>query len=1445
MAQSKNNFIKSRMNKDLDDRLIPNGEYRDALNISISQAEDQNVGTVSTVLGNVKLTDFGLTSNCEAKIIGVFADETNKSVFVFITNFIDTSFNKLNNFPSDNAICQIWQRNIETNINTKLVEGKFLNFAINNPILNINLIEDLLFFTDNRNQPRKINITKANPGGLIAPVYYTNEDQISVAKYYPCDPISLLNNYVTYFTISATGGSGDPLNPNFYSQLVGEIVPTTVVGSSNGSGMLIKIISATSDGGILNVEIVNQGTNYSNGDVVNVAPKSGTAQITLAVEEQSTMKDKCTELLPVTAIANKASGTTLTSGASYATNVPGSYTYLLPFLNCLVSIKDSAGLDITPLGAKITTLTSGGGGIANVTISWIPSGETLTGVSTITAGRNPDYDPNWPGDCEFLKDKFVRFAYRFKFDDNEYSLISPFTQPCFIPKQNGYFISNNQQEAYETTELTFFENSVNSVGLKIFCPEFLDSSTNNFSSLNEKMHIEAIDIIYKEDSETALKIVDTIQLEDFVNLNQNFLLYDYQSRAPFRVLPEREIIRVSDVVPLRSLTQEVSGNRVIYGNYTDGHTSNSTLNYSVASSEKFDESISTLKKEYQNHTLKQNRTYQVGVVLSDRYGRQSDVILSSLDNSTQTTGAVNYYGSTIFHPFYSSGFSTRLVSSGGTWGGDSLQIQFNSLIPENTGQVGYPGLFRGTLSSDIISNLYPGSGYTSSTNIATTGGTGTGLTVDFITFKPTIASYIVSVTINQPGSGYLNGDVITINDPANSQPSSGTNYATFIYKAGQNPNLTGWYSYKVVVKQDEQEYYNVYLPGILNNEINSDGSTNSTKATLSLFADNVNKIPQDLTDVGPTQSSFNSSEKLSIRVNNNSSTANEQFYPGTSTEDVINLSELSSLGFNLNRQSQGVRSNAGSGVTEILLTGFLNDIQPGSAITGVTNTGANVADLTLSDGYYVKAYVSDNTTDSKIILNKALGSSGVTTTDVISFSPPGVVFNSNNNPIVGSLSTTSSIGVSADNNFATILAVAETSPVKSNLNIFYETSTSGKISELNPAITIGSPVTSIGSITGIQFSLNENAGSGVISVTNNFNPLNLNNQNVIDVNATGEIINVVDGNNTQRPNLFTLNNNNGNFSISKNSGVSFFVGNDSNATNFIFTIKLSLDNVDVFETFQGIISNTQPSFTPTPTLLTAPNDTYALPILFDNIPQPLRSQIIPSNTGPIQILKGLNGSSDTALQDKDLTWEITSIKCIDGDNIPADVNQIALVTGLDPYSFNPSNPDYDEDAANLVTQTLLNQYEQNKVYFPAKADGSPDTNKRGSDNWKILQNQELITTPYSGSNFSFADSTLIQIVGGTATALGYQAGVDSVGIIAPGLAGNSQSYSVDLDGQPNFFQSYINFFNQNNPVNNPAQDVNFDALVFLAFATFQVTIQLKDGAGAALQDDIVLKIKYT
>ena len=36
MPEMKNNFQRGRMNKDLDERIVPDGEYRDALNVEIA-----------------------------------------------------------------------------------------------------------------------------------------------------------------------------------------------------------------------------------------------------------------------------------------------------------------------------------------------------------------------------------------------------------------------------------------------------------------------------------------------------------------------------------------------------------------------------------------------------------------------------------------------------------------------------------------------------------------------------------------------------------------------------------------------------------------------------------------------------------------------------------------------------------------------------------------------------------------------------------------------------------------------------------------------------------------------------------------------------------------------------------------------------------------------------------------------------------------------------------------------------------------------------------------------------------------------------------------------------------------------------------------------------------------------------------------------------------------
>ena len=206
-----------------------------------------------------------------------------------MTNYVDTSSDKLSNFAPSAATCNIGVYNILTSTATVIVNGYFLNFSKCSPILGVNLIDNNLFFSDNRNQPRKINVTTA----LNDTSYYNSEDKISLPKYYPYDPIALVINEVVGLTIGGTQTGTYVVEKN------------TGTTGGTGSGLTINIDTVSSSGptagNVTAVSINSPGQGYTNGDVVQVVQRSGSGsglQITLAVEATSTMKDVVSPTLP-------------------------------------------------------------------------------------------------------------------------------------------------------------------------------------------------------------------------------------------------------------------------------------------------------------------------------------------------------------------------------------------------------------------------------------------------------------------------------------------------------------------------------------------------------------------------------------------------------------------------------------------------------------------------------------------------------------------------------------------------------------------------------------------------------------------------------------------------------------------------------------------------------------------------------------------------------------------------------------------------------------------------------------------------------------------------------------------------------------------------------------------------------------------------------------------
>ena len=968
MSEIKNTFVGSKMNKDLDSRLIPNGEYREGQNISVSTSEGSDVGALENIRGNIKITDFNLLGK-DLEVIGHYEDPANSRIYFFITNFSDSSIDSLRNNSSpsetitlngvtsvrngaDHYICYCQIPNFQSTFDVDnvtfatLVTGTFLNFSKTHPVLGVNLLEDLLFWTDNRNQPRKINVLKA-----IASVnHYTTEDHISVAKYAPYNSISFLKN-INGFTESTLINEKDEWLPSFFG-LPGVIYNRAAVGQPVDEVLVFS----------------NATTRLT--DYLPAGNPSYDIRIISAAEE------KISEAAVLTIVADAT----------------GDFIYL-----------ETIPSGTPPTSTPITNIED--------TLFW-ESGTFLFQL------RNPYYNASFAGDKTLLEDKFVRFSYRFKFEDNEYSLTAPFSQHAFVPKQYGYFIGKDEDQTRESSTVNFMENQITSAGLVIDLPYSPDT-------IVEKLKIEEIQLLYKASDEENLKVIKDLKIRDITgsvsslsiknngsnygagvynnvvltggsgsgckatitisgagrvtlvvltNFGEGYLandiltvpplgggsqtgsggelsitlssaiIYNYNSEKPIKVLPEKEIVRVSDIIPLRAATQEVVGNRVIYGNFLQNNRTIDSLRYSVSKINKGTNTADS-KKEFLNHSLKQNRSYQAGIVLQDRYGRSSNVIISE-DQSTFNSS---------FYSDYSNGGIDPL-----NWGGDSLKITFDELIPTEK-QKEYNGIWNSTT------------------------------------------------------------------------------------------NPLGWYTYKVVIKQQEQDYYNVYTAGNLSGDFVFEEyktrlqySNTSTVSQIALFNDNINKVPRNLKEVGPSDNVYSSETTLYNRVKQTHRGSDESPQVANTGEQNRNPSRIEIVNVKPFREIGEWTTKKNIDMYYYLMG------ENGSVQSGVVeNTWIYPGYQATVDPFFMKN--NRNPLIATLRVSERLGYTNLQQRSI----------------------TAPSGGVSFTDVFAKNLNVFETSPFKSSIDIYYETSTSGLISDFNNNIISGSGTPIPGGLSDINIEFPE------------------------------------------------------------------------------------------------------------------------------------------------------------------------------------------------------------------------------------------------------------------------------------------------------------------------------------------------------------------------------------
>ena len=113
MADFTRNFIAGRMNKVVDQRLLPEGEYVDAMNVRMGSTENAEVGVIENTKGNISLTSLayldGTPLSTEARCIGAIDDSANETLYWFVHDpaFTLGATGKLDLIVSYNVLSEI------------------------------------------------------------------------------------------------------------------------------------------------------------------------------------------------------------------------------------------------------------------------------------------------------------------------------------------------------------------------------------------------------------------------------------------------------------------------------------------------------------------------------------------------------------------------------------------------------------------------------------------------------------------------------------------------------------------------------------------------------------------------------------------------------------------------------------------------------------------------------------------------------------------------------------------------------------------------------------------------------------------------------------------------------------------------------------------------------------------------------------------------------------------------------------------------------------------------------------------------------------------------------------------------------------------------------------------------------------------------------------------
>ena len=237
-----------------------------------------------------------------------------------------------------------------------------------------------------------------------------------------------------------------------------------------------------------------------------------------------------------------------------------------------------------------------------------------------------------------LEEKFLYFAYRYKYIDNEYSSISPFSSVAFVPGPLSLDV--------ETGDNKGMVNTMNKANITF-------ETGNQF--------VTDIQLLVRDTRSLNVMIIESLNKANMSIQSNSTFNFTFRNNKIYAPISTDQITRLFDNVPLRAQAQDMIGNRLIYGNYLQfrnisdcnevGINMNFTVNY-ISTGIPTNPNTGLLVPK---PTFRSDRDYEVGIIYGDDYGRMTTALTST------NTNVANNSSNAVYIPPTNSSTANSLV----------------------------------------------------------------------------------------------------------------------------------------------------------------------------------------------------------------------------------------------------------------------------------------------------------------------------------------------------------------------------------------------------------------------------------------------------------------------------------------------------------------------------------------------------------------------------------------------------------------------------------------------------------------------------------------------------------------------------------------------------------------------------------------------------------------